>query len=188
MRLTNSIRSAFVRSVMADVPQVKYDEEYRKECKAVALSLAPEKLRPFLQDLKYENYFRTSYVHASPGLSAHVRDCDRLDSVYNNSPKLAEIIAKATAQNETQTRLRQSINAAANSANTVKQLKNMFPEFAKYLPADEAAADRSVPCVQNVVADFVKAGWPKGKPVEIDPPVCLAKRIRTSKRMPKKVD
>jgi hypothetical protein len=38
-----------------------------------------------------------------------------------------------------------------------------LPEFEKYLPEDEAQAVRALPVVTNVVADFVKAGWPTKK-------------------------
>ena len=35
-----------------------------------------------------------------------------------------------------------------------------LPEFAKYLPKAVAKTD-NLPAVANLVADFVKAGWPK---------------------------
>lgn len=37
-----------------------------------------------------------------------------------------------------------------------------MPEAEKYLPK-EAKSSTNVPAVANVVADLVKAGWPKGK-------------------------
>ena len=40
-----------------------------------------------------------------------------------------------------------------------------LPEFAHYLPAEDAPAGRSLPVVANLVTDFVKAGWPKDKKV-----------------------
>ena len=54
-------------------------------------------------------------------------------------------------------------SSPALGASTRKGLADALPEFEKYLPADEPAAVRSLPVVANVVADFVKAGWPKGK-------------------------
>jgi len=42
-------------------------------------------------------------------------------------------------------------------------LTDAIQEFENYLPEDEAKAARSLPVVTNVVADFVKAGWPTKK-------------------------
>jgi hypothetical protein len=72
--------------------------------------------------------------------------------------------ALAHEQNQARTRLRNQLEQAAASATTTKALAEMFPEFAKYLPAEETKA-RNLPAIANVVADFVKAGWPKNQAV-----------------------
>ena len=59
--------------------------------------------------------------------------------------------------------LKSQLKSAAHSVTTRKALAALLPEFEKYLPADEAAACKTLPVVQNIVADFAKAGWPKGK-------------------------
>jgi len=46
---------------------------------------------------------------------------------------------------------------------TTKQLRELLPEFDRYLPAEEEKTLRTLPVVQNIVADFVKAGWPAKK-------------------------
>lgn len=57
--------------------------------------------------------------------------------------------------------LRLKLEGCAAACTTLKLLKDMLPEFVKYMPADEPAACKTLPVVQNVVSDFVKAGWPK---------------------------
>ena len=57
--------------------------------------------------------------------------------------------------------LETKLMAAANSCTTRKALVELLPEFEKYLPADQAAACKTLPAVANIMADFVKAGWPK---------------------------
>ncbi len=41
MKFTNTIRNAFVRSVMGDVPSVDYEEAIRSKAMVVALSMLP---------------------------------------------------------------------------------------------------------------------------------------------------
>jgi hypothetical protein len=70
---------------------------------------------------------------------------------------------KASADKAARAVLSQRLRAVAYSVSTRKALAEALPEFAKYLPADEAEAMRTVPVIANVVADFVRAGWPKDK-------------------------
>lgn len=65
-------------------------------------------------------------------------------------------------QHDSRNNLETKLQAVAESCTTRKALLNALPEFEKYLPADDAAACRSLPVVANVVSDFMKAGWPKG--------------------------
>jgi hypothetical protein len=51
----------------------------------------------------------------------------------------------------------------AEGASTRKALVAALPEFEKYLPAEVEAPVRSLPAIANVVAEFTKAGWPKGE-------------------------
>ena len=57
--------------------------------------------------------------------------------------------------------LREKLHGCAYAVTTRKALVDLLPEFEKYLPADDASVCRTLPVVQNVVSDFVKAGWPK---------------------------
>jgi hypothetical protein len=60
--------------------------------------------------------------------------------------------------------LRSKLKGAAYACTTTKQLRELLPEFDKYLPEEVAASARSLPVVANIVAEFTKAGWPsKGK-------------------------
>ena len=71
--------------------------------------------------------------------------------------------AEMDASNKARKALAEKLRAVAYSVTTRKALAAALPEFEKYLPPDDAAAIRTLPVVANVVADFVKAGWPKGK-------------------------
>jgi uncharacterized protein (DUF2267 family) len=162
MRLTTTLRDAFVRAAMSDVPQIDYQAMTIKATLADAVAQLPPKVRAIYQDAELsrfvareDSYNGNAYVRVPCGTSN-----------FYLSEKAAVEVAKFKAADEAQkaiaSALRQKIRACALACSTRKALLEMLPEFEKYLPTDEAAACRTLPVVANVVSDFVKAGWPKG--------------------------
>ena len=167
MKLTNYMRDAFVRAAMQDVPCLDYGEQIRKAMQAAALDAMPPKMRALLKDPACEAWVNTEWV-SLPSISGHRVYCPR-DS--NKGEYLAaadrEHIAWLRQAEKQQLAKREDLERklrnVAYSVNTRKALADALPEFVKYLPPDDSAAVKTLPAVANVVADFVKAGWPKGK-------------------------
>lgn len=160
MKLTKTIQDAFVRAVMADVPKIDYREKIRSVALKLAADRLPPKVRALWKDSELRGFVKTSqfYIHEAyyslPG--------DYSNELKNEiAAATIDLDAAEDAQNVAAADLKGKIQAVARSVTTRKALADLLPEFAKYLPPDEAAALRTVPVVQNVVADFVKAGWPK---------------------------
>lgn len=169
MKLTNTIRDAFISAAMSDVPRTDYDEEARKIAGA-ALDAAFKKAFPGVK-----------IDRLTAGETGWLDKCGvnmpgDLGSLYTWTPsyrvlerdaetwaKLIELSQKAREQNDIRTSLTSKLKSVAYACTTRKALADALPEFEKYLPADQAAACRTLPAVANVVADFTKAGWPKGK-------------------------
>lgn len=160
MKLTTAIREAFVRAVMQDVPFTDYKEEIRVFVQAMAATKLPPKIKEIYDDLQLRGYLNTERVYIGGG---YIQYYGTEDLVL--SPDLQEVVNKLEVLKDEQDAkhhaLRTKLTAVSRSAKTRQQLINMLPEFEKYLPADEAAADRTVPCVANVVSEFMQAGWPK---------------------------
>ena len=174
MKLTKYMREAFVRSAMDDVPSIDYEQQLREKVQQASVAALPESVRALWLDEKTKPYIKTMYrTFASqsfdvPGLEG---------SRWNGLPPLPvllppdrleidAIVEKQRAQAEQRRHLNDTLTAAATSATTRKALATMLPEFEKYLPADEPAACRTLPAITNIMADFSKAGWPKGKKVK----------------------
>lgn len=162
MKLTNFLRDAFVRQVMADVPGVDYDEKTRIAAMKLAVAALPPKVRAIWNDLELRDYVMTTRQFAG---SVHMALPGRLLSA-DAQAKLEVLEEARMEQFQRNNALRDKLKAVAYSATTRKALADMLPEFEKYLPADDAAACRTVPAIANVVADFAAAGWPKGKKPE----------------------
>lgn len=167
MRLTNTIRDAFIRAAMNDVPAVDYTEQIRKVAHDDLVGQLPASVRKAWDDSKQRGYIKTtngSYGGVSinyPADGDYWRNSKPLTE--NAAKQVAEFEAKAAAQRKTRNDLNDKLRAAAYACNTRKALVELLPEFEKYLPADEAKAQKvNLPAVANIVADFMNAGWPKG--------------------------
>lgn len=162
MKLTNYMRDAFVRAVMDDVPEVDYKQQIRDTALKAVVEAMPAKLRTVWDDSALQDCVAMEHTYLT-------------DCVYENLPvypgvgdlletqvhTLEALHAKHHTQEDQRYELRTKVKAVAYSAKTRKQLAEMLPEFEKYLPANEAAAIRTLPVVANVVAELMAAGWPK---------------------------
>lgn len=165
MKLTNTLRDAFIRAAMNDVPQVDYDAQIDKLFRDAAVAALPAKVRALLKDKECERYVHFEY-RSFTGLyrNQHV-PCSRFREDFKLPPEvqtqIRALIDKSEAQGRQRNDLERKLRGVAYGVTTRKALADALPEFVKYLPADEQAAARSLPVVANVVAEFVKAGWPK---------------------------
>ena len=164
MRLTNVMRDAFVRAVMNDVPSVDYSTQFQDAATKITVAALPSSVRKVWDDKATREYVKTvNPFRYIVGPNAHVPGFDEealkkiLSVEYEKTKRLQE------SQDEHRRELRQRVKAAAYSVRTRKALVDILPEFEKYLPADQAAANRQLPTVANLVADLSKAGWPKDK-------------------------
>lgn len=163
MRLTETIRDSFVRAAMNDVPCTNYDEQMNKLLIADAVKQLPPAVRKLWDNETTRLYINTSWC-SRYGATADVPVAHgtRFEPTPEVAAELERLYALNKAQNETHSELHRKLYAAAKSVSTRKALVALLPEFEKYLPADEQAACKTLPAIANVVADFTKAGWPKG--------------------------
>lgn len=163
MRLTNTMKEAFVRAAMQDVPKVDYDDKIRslvnKQIKQLHKSLGIDKVEI--------NRLASNYDYARPSKGGsetrfHAGGLTNPEAAaIAKHPDVVALVDAMLAQNEMLSTLKQKLTGAINACNTRKQAAEALPEFEKYLPEDEQKALRSLPALANVAADFVKAGWPK---------------------------
>lgn len=180
MRLNNSIRQAFVSSVMNDVPSIDYEEKARslinKKAAAILAKAGLDKVDSTrLRHTTVYAYKNGRRYYNLVSAAVFGLSTDEVKSI-ESSADLIELAVLNETQEKTNSELRRTIQGAINACTTRKQAVEALPEFEKYLPEDEAKAMRSVPVIANVVSDFVKSGWPKGQKriVKTQAPVLLA--------------
>jgi len=165
MKLTNYIRDAFVKAAMADVPKVDYNKEAEALARNQLLDMAKEAFPGVKITAKNSNWFLNGSIELPGDLQSvyAIRpdySCLRPTPVW---PKLVELSKLHTKQESDRTALASQLRGAAYACNTTKQLRELLPEFDKYLPAEEEKTCRTLPAVANIVAEFTKAGWPTKK-------------------------
>lgn len=177
MRLTESIRSAFVHAVLKDTPKVDYTEQRQKLIQDWLYAMAPAPLMRVFKDQSYRRYFSTNHVfYQSPiagrsswGLGKFwlVPDVDGNTYQLNDKiilDKLLEVDRADRLQDGQRGELERKLKATIKAFNTVKQARDALPEFVKYLPDDADPKCKTLPAITDLVTDLVKAGWPdKGK-------------------------
>lgn len=165
MRLTKTLRDAFVRAAVADVPKIEYDELIRKAATQDIVEQLPPKVRDIWKDPQLSMYVETNWS-TQYGVSITypcARGGDRFKLTPEASAKCAEWQRLGKEQDAMIRKLKDDLRGAAESVTTRKALAELLPEFEKYLPVSEQQALRSVPVIANLVADFARAGWPKDK-------------------------
>lgn len=172
MRLTNYLRQAYINAIMQDVPCENEDDNIRTMVVKAAVAALPDE-----GQLLYENapqHLTKSYLYINdmsitvPGnwplnsCTGKLVDCYGCPMAFSKEDRaaIAKLVDKNHKAKKTVQELRSKLEGVANGATTVKQLAELLPEFAKYLPK-QAAPARNLPVVTNVVSEFYAAGWPK---------------------------
>lgn len=160
MRLTKLLRDSFINSVMQEVPRIDYHEKARVLIQKDAISRLPKTVRAIYDDINTRHYVATRNQHFSFGGYINVvgKEYETHQIVED---QLTQFYKVSKVQDETHNALRTKLTTAAYACTSRKALVEMLPEFEKYMPEDEATVNRALPVVQNMLSDFVKAGWPK---------------------------
>ena len=168
MRLTQTIKEAFVRAAMDDVPKIDYDEQARQIATKAVGALTPAALqRAIKAEPAIATWLDKNYVHFPNGLGSCCLACPTatIERIYKDPEVwglLKDLAEKAMVQRNARHELEQKLRTAAYGCTTRKQLEAALPEFVKYLPTEETATV-NLPAIANLVTDFMAAGWPKQK-------------------------
>lgn len=181
MRLTQTIRDAYVKGIMADVPYVDYEERASKIARQTVIDNLPEQIRKLYIDPKFSGYVNTSNYEScsffiaerghkfgrvtnfpcSENMAVKQEFIQRVTALLQ--PDLQSLYDKSKAQYDQRQELIRTVTALANSVGTVKALREAMPEFGKYLPTEFEKAKHSLVVIQDVAKKFKEAGWPGGK-------------------------
>lgn len=166
MKLTNYVRDAFIRAAMADVPKVDYEDQALKLVTAEFRALFDKTFSGLDRDALTNARWIVHRQYRTPQGLRNTAEYgpDDYDYIQYKMPalwtQLTKLGVKHSEQQGALNSLESKLRTITYGCSTRKALAAALPEFEKYLPP-ETATTRSLPVVANVVADFVKAGWPK---------------------------
>lgn len=164
MKLNKTQKLAFVRAAMQDVPSVDYLEQARSRLvKLVADARKDAGLEKVGDDrLRAESVCMRKKAGEYVGAACYAHGLTSKEvSAIERDEKARGLVEKHQEQSAQRKELETKLAAAIAGCSTRKRAVEVLPEFEKYLPAEDAPIDRSVPAIANVVAEFSKAGWPK---------------------------
>lgn len=167
MRLTNTLREAFIRAVMNDVPFIDYHEQEQKVATDWAVSIMPACVYATWANENLRDYIAMHYFHEWVGefaIGGYNLPCPR--ELFSRMPddvraQLVDLARKNHEQQRKRNELEHKLKAIVYGVSSTKTLLKQLPEFDKYIPKD-AQASENLPAIANVVADLMEAGWPKG--------------------------
>lgn len=177
MRLTQINRSSIVRSIMADVPQIDFDERAHEIARKFFHKKLPAAVRRVKDDKTMNHHLRRVKIDM-PGIlsDVYVIDCPAgVSGEYASlvgicqkqaSPEYKALLKKVEALSDAKELQRKKyddakaqLTDAFNAINTNKRALEIFPQFEKYIPKDESPS-ANLPALTTVVSDLEAIGWP----------------------------
>ena len=161
MKLSQTLKKAFIASVMQDVPKVDYLEQAQKCARKHFERLMPAEILQVMQ--KYPSWFgnnRFYTVGRLPMFYTKSPECNinLLREDVQATEELHQIAEAYDLQEKARDTLEAKLRGVVHGCDTLKQLKEALPEFEKYMPEENQPASQNLPALANIVADFKAAG------------------------------
>lgn len=169
MRLNNSIKQAFVKSVLDDSALVDYTTQINDRVKKYFYDIAPVDVKKVYDNPKTQKYIANNSVSMNYGseyLGWFNSPLIPVDCVVTDMDLLAELAYLKKQENEQQRKrwdLETKLRGVIDSFTTVKTAREALPEFAKYLPEVDGSRCKTLPAIAGLVADLQNIGWKPAK-------------------------
>jgi len=169
MRLNNSIKQAFVKSVLDDSALVDYTTQINDRVKKYFYDIAPAEVKKVYDNPKTQRYIANNSVSMNYGseyLGWFNSPLIPVDCVVTDMDLLAELAYLKKQENEQQRKrwdLETKLRGVIDSFTTVKTAREALPEFAKYLPEVDGSRCKTLPAIAGLVADLQNIGWKPAK-------------------------
>lgn len=153
MKLTNAIKDSIINAVMQDTPEEYTHDQYCSDCLKLAVQLLPKEVRNIYDNKSTRPWVKSHHVW-SLGLYLPF-DSD------TPTPEMKLLKDRRDASEKAMRGLKSHVHNVVYQFSTDKQMLQHVPELEKYLPK-ATEKTQNLPAT-NMIAELVKAGWPKGK-------------------------
>ena len=178
MRLTNHIRDQIVTNVMSKLPKEQtllyYQEKIKPLVEKEFFNLLPEDIQMAWKGRNY-NFIHLAYCYLTDiRLSIAVpysRDGgkDNLNTIVERIPEVQELRAEYKRGIAARSEAIQKLRLALGSCQTLKVLKERYPELTEFIPerCSPASVTIGTPMIQNALSGFKSLGLSMKGPDEI---------------------
>lgn len=174
MRLTNYIRKQIEDAVLAKLPEAQklsyYQEKVKPLVEGAFLARVPQEVRDLWNSKNNIHYLSLGYYHVQ-GLGFSVA-VPMMRNASTIKVPLGEDADKYTEEfktgNEARILATSKLREALNSCQTLKTLKERYPELIEFLPSNCTPHSITVgtPIVQNALSGFKSLGLSMSSPAE----------------------
>lgn len=168
MILTKRVKEAVVKHIMQDVPKVDYRGQAEAKLRAAIKAAMPKEVADFAAGQHANrleaNIKRVVRPIGRSDLAIAVRGYNSSDDKIPDEAlrEVTELLVQNEQQDDMLEELNGKLTSAFASIRTRKQAVTAFPEFEKYLPAEDDKL-ANLPTTTGVVTSLMQAGWPKKK-------------------------
>lgn len=167
MKLTNAIRESIVRSILADIPRRNFQDEAEKIVLPAAIELLPAAVKRVYKDAETRPYVRHAAVRTNCGALYVQIPCCEGDSYSVNDPvrfigaeawaAFQKLCGENRAEKDSIRDTKRQLEIAIGGCSTAKQVRDRFPDLAKYLPAEDQV--QNLPATTAVIDNLKSLGW-----------------------------
>ncbi len=170
-RLTKSLRESTIRAIMNDVPKPDEEQcskefmELVKQAMPTSVYVAYTEYPEWLVDRAHNvtadsnkcgwGYYIRNQIYLRYNWYTHGRN-EWSNAMNKYADDLSDILTSRIL-------LMKKLEGILADCRTVKQFKDMLPEFEKYAPDETVAPIKNAPVTTNLMAEVVALGWPGGK-------------------------
>lgn len=155
-RLSGRDRDRLVSKILDDIPTINYNEQINELLSKVSKEQLPVELKAAIK--ADSTILFHVYLDRWKDDTGYYRDVYGRDFQPTNETQHEVMRLNKLREDQASTRrtLKSNLRNALMSITTVKQLLEVFPEFAKYVVVETETLNLPAPVI---VTDLMKAGW-----------------------------
>ncbi len=167
MKLTNAIRERMVRSILADIPRRDFQHEAEAVVLPAAIELLPAPVKRVYKDSATRPYVRHAAVRTDCGALYVQIPCCEGDGYSVNEPvrfigeeawaAFQKLCGENSEEKDSLRTAKRQLEIGLGGCSTDKQVRDRFPDLAKYLPAQEEVAN--LPATTAMIDSLKSLGW-----------------------------
>jgi hypothetical protein len=180
-RLTNDMRTEFVRAVLADLPHDPTKDDLTAAIREIVMAKTPPEVKVLWEDDVLKTYLDKQYVsvfdsetgayewnvtsfQAGPFPNGAGMTSLKVYEIIKENAKVRTLFVKWRDAVAKRKDLKVALESTAKGCSTVEKLRKALPELEKHMPDGPATATANLPTANTVAVILSELGWKEPEP------------------------